>query len=241
MPFLSNWIMRDLLTPLLRPATRFLVGCIAIPLLRLARTKVLRQKDWDDELERDVEQWFRASLVLLFATKNMELLFSSWLAVKFEFNTNHWFILAGRLLLAIGVVESMPDQQLFSIIHPGPPKLVWRKHQTVYQNVRTQAGPYIRGMLCRHINRSSPVFAILCVIFGGIEGWIFYLVAIAQYLFIGLVTSRDRAINVLSAFDRRVAQQRKNLIREFNLSEADEAAEGVSAPPAESGTLPSRH
>lgn len=232
MPLLPNWIMRDLLTPLLRPATRFLVGFIAIPLLRLARTKVLRQNDWDDELERDVEQWFRSSLVLLFATKNMELLFSEWLAVKFEFNTNHWFILAGRLLLAIGVVESMPDQQLFSIIHPGPPKLVWRRHRSLYQNVRDQAGPYIRGVLCRHINRSSPVFAILCVIFGGIEGWIFFIIAISQYLFIGLVTSRDRAINVLSAFDRRVAQQRENLIREFNLSEKEETSEDSRSVPS---------
>ena len=62
-----------------------------------------------------------------------------------------------------------------------------------------QIWPVLRGLLCRHINRSSPVFAILCVILGGQLGWIFYVLAIVQYLIIGLVTSRDKAFNALSA------------------------------------------
>ena len=41
--------------------------------------------------------------------------------------------------------------------------------------------------------------------------------AITQYLIIGLVTSRDRALDVLSEFDRAVAKRRNELIEEFKL------------------------
>ena len=52
-----------------------------------------------------------------------------------------------------------------------------------------------------------------------IVGWTCYLLAITQYLIIGLVTSRDRAMDVLSEFDRAVAQRRRELIEEFHLAE----------------------
>jgi hypothetical protein len=215
-PLPKTWLLTKLLAPLVRPATRIIIGLIAIPILRLFRNKVLRNKVFDDELEKDVEQWFRASLLLFFATKNVELMISSWLALKFEINLDHWFIVAGRLLLAIGVVESMPDQELFSIIHPGPPKLVWRKGRGLRGNVADQAWPFIKGVLCRHINRSSPVFAILSAIFDQTAGWVFYLIAISQYLFIGLVTSRDKAADALAEFDRKTAQKRRDLVEEFD-------------------------
>jgi hypothetical protein len=48
-------------------------------------------------------------------------------------------------------------------------------------------------------------------------GWVCYLMAITQYLIIGLVTSRDRALDVLSEFDRAVAKRRNELIEEFKL------------------------
>jgi hypothetical protein len=48
-------------------------------------------------------------------------------------------------------------------------------------------------------------------------GWVCYLMAITQYLIIGLVTSRDRALDVLSEFDRAVARRRNELIEEFKL------------------------
>ena len=48
-------------------------------------------------------------------------------------------------------------------------------------------------------------------------GWVCYLMAITQYLIIGLVTSRDRALDVLSEFDRAVAERRQELIEEFKL------------------------
>ena len=219
MPIPGTWLIQRALGTLLRPATRIVIGLIAIPVLRSVRKRVLKQAEWDDELEKDVEQWFRASLVLFFATKNMETIVSQWLALNFDFSLDHWFIVAGRLLVAIGVVESMPDQQLFSIIHPGPPKLVWRKQRGLQGNVSDQAWPLVRGLLCRHINRTSPVFAILSVIFGGLQGWVFFALAIVQYLVIGLVTSRDKALDVLSEFDRKIAQQREVLIDEFHLRE----------------------
>ena len=127
MPIPKQWILQRLLAPLLRPITRLVVGLLAIPLLRLIRRKVARWNEWDDELEKDVEQWFRAALLLLFATKNMEMLIAAWVNVKFNLELDHWYIAAGRIMLAVGVVESMPDQQLFSIIYPGPPKLNWKK------------------------------------------------------------------------------------------------------------------
>lgn len=190
---------KTILGPLTRPVTRLIVGLLVVPLFRAARVRLLKNTSINEELEKDLEQWLRASLVLFCATKNMEVWLSAWLTLKFDLSLDHWYVLGGRLLLAIGVVESMPDQQLFSIIHPGPPKLVWRKERGLKGNVADQIGPVFRGLLCRHINRSSPVFAILSVIFEGQLGWIFYLLAITQYLIIGLVTSRDKALSVLTA------------------------------------------
>ena len=48
-------------------------------------------------------------------------------------------------------------------------------------------------------------------------GWVCYLMAISQYLIIGLVTRRDRALDVLSEFDRAVAKRREELVKEFQL------------------------
>ncbi|MCA9055474.1 MAG: DNA topoisomerase I, partial [Planctomycetaceae bacterium] len=210
----------------LKPISRFVVGLIAIPMLRSIRRRIPRLREWDDEFEKDIEQWFRGSLLLLAATKNAEVwlmhLVNAWLEVRAgeelaaEIDLNRWWITAGRLLLAIGVVESMPDQELFSIIHPGP-KWTYDRSKSFRDNVRREFRPICRGMVCQHLNRSSPVFAILAVIFGGIQGWIFYLLAIAQYLIIGLVTSRDRALDVLSQFDRAVAERRQEIIDEFEI------------------------
>jgi hypothetical protein len=214
-PLPKAWLLQKLLAPLVRPATRIVIGLIAIPAFRLVRSRLLRDKQLDQELEKDIEQWFRASLVLFFATKNVEVIISGWLALRFDFNLDHWFVVAGRLLLAIGVVEMMPDQALFSIIHPGPPKLTWKPGRGLRGNMADQAGPLATGLACRYISRSSPVYAILSAIFDETIGWIFYLLAIAQYLVIGLVTSRDKAADVLSEFDRRVAQKREELVEEF--------------------------
>jgi len=70
-------------------------------------------------------------------------------------------------------------------------------------------------------------------------GWVCYLMAITQYLIIGLVTSRDRALDVLSEFDRAVAERRTELIEEFKLKgnlPADYKPEAPSTAPAPNET-----
>ncbi|MCA9088458.1 MAG: DNA topoisomerase I [Planctomycetaceae bacterium] len=215
MPIPKQWILQRLLTPVLRPIARLLVGLLAVPLLRLVRRRVARWQEWDEELEKDVEHWFRAAMLLLFATKNMEMLIAAWVNVKFNLEFDYWYIAAGRIMLAIGVVETMPDQQLFSIIYPGPPRLTWKRELGVWGNFRTQVKPVFLGLLCQHLNRSSPVLAIMAAIFDGLVGWVCYVLAIVQYLIIGLVTSRNQALDVLSEFDRQVAMRREELLDEF--------------------------
>lgn len=247
MPVLASWIGQAL-SPILKPAARLLVGLIAIPALRFLRAKFRPNQEWDEELERDVERWVRASLLLFLATKNVEQQISIWFSHKqidFDLDSNWWFA-AGRLLLAIGVIESMPDQQLFSLIHPGPPKLRWIRSLGVWGNLRQQAVPVLRGLVCMHLNRSSPVFAILAVIFSGQVGWVFYVLAITQYLIIGLVTSRDKAMHVLSQFDQAVAQHREQLLAEMDgrdplvevTGESSEPSSGNSATDDQPATAP---
>ena len=240
-------LVRWLFKPVLRPLTRIVVGAIAIPVFRAVLTRLFRVRDIDKELEKDLEQWFRGSLLLLAATANMEYLFFGWLAG----NTNiaftgerAWISIGLRLLLAIGVIEAMPDQELFAIIHPGPPKLKPKKG--MLREVWLQRWPIIKGVVCQHLNRLSPVLAIMAAIFGSridatlmaelpddlarekawerfTVGWCCYFACITQYLIIGLVTSRDKVFDVLNEFDRAVAERRRDLIEEFHLE--DEAAE----------------
>lgn len=268
-----NWFLRALIrNPLTRPVIRFLLGMVAIPTFRLFLRRVVRLQDMDEELEKDLEQWFRASLILLAATANMEDLLFGWLlggeeglpdigevvsedgAVESGVEATEgaeeagadevkedgrvkldWIVLGGRILLAIGVIETMPDQELFAIIHPGPPHLRFRRGEiitTIVENWR----PYIKGLICQHVNRSSPVFAILSTVFTGTVGWVFYLIAIAQYLVIGLVTSREHALDVLGEFDKQVMIRRRELMDEFDLKDPSEdkaAEQSANSPPAE--------
>ncbi len=216
-----------LVKPLLKPLTRFIVGLIAIPIFHLVLNKLLRVQDIDAELEKDLEQWFRGSLLLLVATLNMEAALFAWVPELFDRVTPSLqgieeIVLTGfRILLAISVIESMPDQELFSIIHPGPPKLKFSKKYGIFRELREKWRAILKGIICQHINRSSPVFAILSAIIPDMIGWICYGIAITQYLIIGLVTSRDRALDVLSEFDRQVTLRRRELIEEFDLSDQE--------------------
>lgn len=235
------WILKQLLAPALRPLTRLIIGALAIPLFRLLRRKLVRDQKWTEEFEKDVEQWFRASVLLLFATKNMELKIGEFFSLDFN-QELLWYIAAGRIMLAIGVVETMPDQQLFSIIYPGPPRLTWDRQLGVWQNIQPQIFPFVKGVLCQHLNRSSPVFAIMSTIFDGWVGWTCYWIAIIQYLIIGLVTSRDKALDVLSEFDRQVAMRREELIEEFydkgGRGRAKSGVARATLPQANSGSTP---
>jgi hypothetical protein len=216
-----------LLKPILRPLARFIVGMNAIPLFRLFLKKVIRLQEMDAELEKDLEQWFRASLVLLVATRNMEDQLFGWFLEGFHQGDD--IAMGLRIMLAISVVEMMPDQELFAVIHPGPPTLTWNRH--VFGEIWEKKWAIVKGLACQHLNRSSPVFAILAAIVSGWIGWLCYGMALAQYLFIGLVTTRDKALDVLSKFDRAVAEQRRELLEEFEIVEKPEDA----APPDHPG------
>jgi hypothetical protein len=218
-----------LLRPILRPLTRFLIGVIAIPLFRLFLKRVVRLDQLDAELEKDLEQWFRGCLLLLVATRNMEETLFGWVDQLWQ-GDYHWMMMGFRILLAVGVVEAMPDQELFAIIHPGPPKLKLNRNYGYWRELREKCRPICVGLLCRHLDRSSAVFAILAAIAPGWIGWTCYALAITQYLIIGLVTSRDKALDALSVFDRQVAIRRRELVEEFNLSNREAAAGAAGQP-----------
>jgi hypothetical protein len=210
---------------LLRPLIRLIVGFIAIPLFRMFLRRVVPLKRLDAELSKDLEQWVRGSLLLLVVTDNFEYyLFGTYLSDwKHEYI---WLSLGLRLLLAVGVIESMPDQALFSIIHPGPERLLFPKGRRI-EAAREQFWPFCKGMFFRHLDRSSSVFAIMAVIFGlpdhQFVGWTCYTLAIIQFLIIGLVSSRDKALDVLSEFDKQVKLRRDDLAGRYrDFGEDDE-------------------
>lgn len=227
----------SLLKPIVRPITRLLVGCIAVPIFRLFTKRVLRLTQLDAELEKDLEQWFRGAVLLLIATQNMETILFPWamplIQARFSKSADEmhlsplevqhkdesgWILLGLRVMLAIGVVQMMPDQELFAVIHHGPPKVTFDKSKKYWPQIKSQVWPFLKGHLCVHLNRSSPVFAILAAIAPGTPGWVCYGMALAQYLIIGLVTSRDKAINVIQIFDETVQRRREELLQEFSIA-----------------------
>ena len=171
------------------------------------------------ELEQDLEQWFRAAVILLVATANMESLLFGWVPLDLQ-GSDSWIGVFLRLLLVIGVIELMPDQALFAVLHSGPLKLPVGKRILIelWQNRVF----WIKKMGCVHLNRSSPVFAMMSAIFGGDPdlpsaaiGWACYGVAIIQYLIIALITTADKSGDLLTTYDKAIEQQRENIIEEF--------------------------
>jgi hypothetical protein len=221
-----------LLALLLKPLVRVILGVIAVPLFQLFLHRVVKKKDLNAELERDISLWLRGSLMLLIATANMEGFFFKWVPPDWR-EDNVWLI-ALRLMLAIGVIEGMPDQALFAIIHPGPPKPVihWRRPWARFKEYLPK---FLLGLLCQHLNRSSPVLAILTVFFPGTIGWVCYGLAITNYLIIGLVSSRDRAIDALRQFDRAVAERREELIEDLEQTHAAALSPSQQVDAAERG------
>lgn len=213
---LMNYLLPTrVLAPLLKPIVRLFLSLIAIPIFRLFVRRVVKVQDIDEELEKDLEQWFRGALLLLLATANMESLVFGWVSEETR-NERALLFMAGRLLLAIGVVEGMPDQSLFALIYPGPQPPKFEKGRILWSLIR-YVPKLFKGLICQHLNRSSPVFAILAVIYENEVGWICYGMALAQYLLIGLVTSKDKALDVLQKFDAAVELQRQQLEAELKL------------------------
>lgn len=215
----GNLLRWAVLKPILKPLTRILVGLIAIPLFRLVIRRGMRMAKVEEELEADLEQWFRAALILLVATANMEHLLFGWVPLDLE-GDQSWIGVFFRLLLVIGVIELMPDQALFAVLHSGPLHLPMGRRILI--ELWQDRGKWLRKLGCVHLNRSSPVFAMMSAIFGGdpdtpaaVIGWACYFVAIVQYLVIALITSADKAGDLLSTFDRAIAEQREDLVEEF--------------------------
>lgn len=207
-----------IVNPILRPVLRIVSGLVAIPVFRFLLRRIFRVQASDAELERDLENWFRGAVIMLAATANLEDFLFGWLPWHAQAEETVWQTLLLRLLLAIGVIESMPDEDIFSILHRGPPKLkltsragwreAWRRKKDV-----------LRGIGILHLRRSSPVFAIMAVIFGGppdtlrhTVGWWCYGLAIGQYLIIALITQRDRIAGLLEAFDREASVVRQEIL-----------------------------
>ncbi|HEY4261189.1 MAG TPA: DNA topoisomerase I [Schlesneria sp.] len=203
-----------LLQPLLKPMVRLFLGFIAIPIFRMFVRRVVRVNDLDEELEKDLEQWFRGALLLLIATQNMESTIFGWVRPETRESV---FFMGGRLLLAIGVIEGMPDQSLFALIYPGPQPPKIERGRVILSLIRYL--PSLgKGLICQHLNRSSPVLAILAVIWPDqTVGWVCYGMAIGQYLLIGLVASKDKALGVLQKFDEAVARQRQEIENEIHM------------------------
>lgn len=173
----------------------------------------------EEELEKDLEEWFRAALILLIATANMEHLLFGWVPLDLQ-GDQSWVGIFFRLLLVIGVIELMPDQALFSVLHSGPLNLPVGKR--LFHELWQRRTYWIKKAGCVHLNRSSPVFAMMSAIFGGdpnspgaMIGWICYVLAISQYLIIALITSADKATDLLAKYDRVIAEQREDLVEEF--------------------------
>ena len=210
-----------------KPITRFLLRLIAIPIFKFLLKYLLRIEVISAELEKDLSQWFRASVLLLFATNNMEqIIFQSKLDDR---RFDDVVVFALRLFLAIGCIEGMPDQELFRFIHPGPPKIKSKGFMAVCRELRQTWRAWLWGVFSIHLSRASPVFAIVTVFKLGTAGWVCYGLAVAQYLIIGLATSRDKAIDVVASFDAEVAARRAELLTELQTPSA--AEEGTATSP----------
>lgn len=254
----------SLLKPIVRPITRLVVGSVAVPLFRLFIKRVLRFGTLDNELEKDLEQWFRGALILLLATQNMETALFPWVEpvihsrftqsapldpslsnaadnevtkstalsnespnvavipsasmLEVSHNDYGWILLGFRVMLAIGVIQMMPDQELFALMHSRPPKHEFDRKRKWWPQIKSKSWPFLKGHICLHLNKSSPVFAILAAIAPGLPGWICYGMALIQYLIIGLVTTQDKALTALGLLDQQAQQRRQELIAEFELT-----------------------
>ena len=215
--------MRDLLIiyifrPDRRPLTRLIVSLAAVARAPFPFRHVSTLERLDDELEKDLAEWFRGSFLLLLCTANIEVvLWHNVIPFPELLDKHGWLGVGLRIMLAIAVVQMMPDQELFTVIHPGPRLPRFKPGCPRWRQIARAWKPLTIGFVCQHLGRSSPVFAILAVIFTGTIGWVCYGLAIVQYLIIGLATSRARAINVLLLFDEQVAARRRELIRQFGV------------------------
>lgn len=203
-PYLAGLFSQFLYKPVLGPVIRLVSGLVAIPVFRFLLRRVLRLQTNDAELERDLEHWFRGAMLLLAATANLEDVLFGW--TQWHQNSEPWLTMLLRLFLAVGVIETMPDEDLFALVHRGPPKWCFRRGFAA--RLRQDPFALLKGLAVLHLKRSSPVLVIMCVVFGGAAGtverqvgWWCYGLAVAQYLIIALATDRGRAAAFLDQWD----------------------------------------
>ena len=230
----GNLLQWAVFRPIIKTLTRILVGLIAIPLFRLVVHKSGRIAKLEIELEKDLEEWFRAALILLVATANMEHLLFGWVPLDL-LGDEKWVGAFFRLLLVVGVIELMPDQALFSVLHSGPLNLPIGKR--LFHDLWNDRTDWIKKLGFVHLNRSSPVLAMMSAIFGGEPdapgatiGWICYVLAIVQYLIIALITSTDKAGDLLEKYDKAIDKQREDLVDEFTEEDENEAPSEAEIP-----------
>ena len=244
---LNSELVKPLVGRTLRPATRLAVGLLAVPAFRWV-LRAVKLQHFDRELEKDLEEWFAASALLFLCTANAEVLIFQQLG----FEPRDWLSLGFRLLLAVGVVEAMPDAQLFPVLHPKPelPKREDFGRGKRWWGVRDVLPGYARGHMNQWLARSSPVFAILACVVGGktlaggaidnadgawTAGWVCYGCAVSQYLVMGLMASKEDAAAALAAYDARAAAVRAELVSELGHGAACPLPPRSQAPPAKPG------
>ena len=105
---------------------------------------------------------------------------------------------------------------------PVAPAEPWRRRlmRTLLYGRNSNRAAKARARIGLAILAFAAVFAIIAVILGSTVGWVCYGLAVFQYLIIGLVTSRDKALDVLAEFDRQVARKREELIEEFQIDQS---------------------
>ena len=62
-----------------------------------------------------------------------------------------WIVVGLLILLAIGVIEAMPDQDLFSVVHSGLPKTEYSKERGLKRYLRefhTKFRPICKDIVC---------------------------------------------------------------------------------------------
>lgn len=216
-PVVAGLFSQFLYKPVLGPVIRLVSGLVAIPVFRFLLRNVFRLQTTDAELERDLEHWFRGAILLLAATANLEDFLFGW--TQWHQNSEPWLTMMLRLFLAVGVIETMPDEDLFSLMHQGPPK--WAFRRGVLARLRREPMTLVKGLAVLHLKRSSPVLVIMCVVFGGawgsvhwIVGWWCYGLAITQYLIIALVTDRSLASAFLANLHPESLSDPAGLMRE---------------------------
>jgi len=233
-PVFSGILRNLVFKPVLRPIFRFLTGLLALPIFRFVMRRFFRKTKLSKEVERDLELWFRGAVILLAATANLEDFLFGWL--PWHKSEDPWLTMLLRLLLAVGVIENMPDQDLFGIIHRGPPKISLT-NRSDWKELWRRRGEFLRGLGFLHLKRSSPVFVIMTVIFGSapgttefVVGWVFYGLAIIQYLIIGLITESDRLSGILKEFDRSTDAIRKEILSDEKDPDRSQSKEATPDP-----------